>query len=305
MLLNIKLFQIDSIQINFDTEALWMLNIALAIIMFGVSLDISIDDFKRLFKNPKIILVGILSQFILLPLFTFLLVIIIKPHPSFALGMILIAACPGGNVSNFFSKMAKGNTALSISLTAFATLVCIALTPINLNLWGSLYPPTKAILKTVNLNPYELTKLVLLILGIPLLLGMLVNYYQKEMAKKINIVLKPFSVSVFLLLIIIALYDNANIFKNHIYLVLFLVIFHNLFAYFIGYSTAKLFKLSTKDCKTISIETGIQNGGLGLLLIFSFFDGLGGMALLAAFWGVWDIFSGMLLATYWGRKKKT
>lgn len=305
MLLNIKLFQIDSIQINFDTEALWMLNIALAIIMFGVSLDISIDDFKRLFKNPKIILVGILSQFILLPLFTFLLVIIIKPHPSFALGMILIAACPGGNVSNFFSKMAKGNTALSISLTAFATLVCIAFTPINLNLWGSLYPPTKAILKTVNLNPYELTKLVLLILGIPLLLGMLVNYYHKEMAKKINIVLKPFSVSVFLLLIIIALYDNANTFKTHIHLVLFLVIFHNLFAYFIGYSTAKLFKLSTKDCKTISIETGIQNGGLGLLLIFSFFDGLGGMALLAAFWGVWDIFSGMLLATYWGRKKKT
>ncbi|WP_435262194.1 bile acid:sodium symporter family protein [Tenacibaculum sp. nBUS_03] len=282
-----------------------MLNIALAIIMFGVSLDISINDFKKLFKNPKIVLVGILSQFILLPFFTFLLVISIKPHPSFALGMILIAACPGGNVSNFFSKMAKGNTALSISLTAFATLVCIIFTPINLNLWGSLYPPTKAILKTVNLNPYQLTKLVLLILGIPLFLGMIVNHYHKKMAKKINVFLKPFSVSFFLLLIVIALYDNATIFKNHIHLVLFLVIFHNIFAYLIGYSTAKLFNLTDKDSKTISIETGIQNGGLGLLLIFSFFDGLGGMALLAAFWGVWDIFSGMLLATYWGRKMKT
>ncbi len=294
---------IDSIQINFDTDALWMLNIALAIIMFGVSLDITIKDFKRLLSSPKIVFVGILSQFILLPLFTYLLVIILKPHPSFALGMMLIAACPGGNVSNFFSKMAKGNAALSVSLTAFATLICIFLTPLNLQVWGSLYEPTRHILKEVSLNPFELTKLVVLILGIPLIIGMFVRYHHPEMAKKINTFIKPFSVIFFLILIVIALYENAHIFKNYIHLVLFLVIFHNLFAYFLGFSVGKLFKLSKKDTKTISIETGIQNGGLGLLLIFSFFNGLGGMALLAAFWGVWDIFSGMLLATYWGRKK--
>ncbi|PQJ23041.1 bile acid:sodium symporter family protein [Tenacibaculum sp. SG-28] len=302
MPLKTSTINIDEIQINFDTEALWMLNIALAIIMFGISLDITIDDFKRLIRNPKILLVGILSQFILLPALTFVLVLILKPHPSFALGMILIAACPGGNVSNFFSKMAKGNAALSISLTAFATLICIVLTPFNLKFWGSLYPPTNEILQTVALDAYELTKLVLLILGIPLVLGMLVNHYHPKMAKKINTLLRPSSLLFFLLLIVIALYDNANIFKNYIHLVLFLVVFHNIFAYCIGYFTAKSFRLSEKDKRTIAVETGIQNGGLGLLLIFSFFDGLGGMALLAAFWGVWDIFSGMALATYWGRK---
>ncbi len=302
MPLKTSTLKIDEIQINFDTEALWMLNIALAIIMFGISLDITINDFKRLIKNPKVLLVGILSQFILLPALTFVLVLILKPHPSFALGMILIAACPGGNVSNFFSKMAKGNAALSISLTAFATLICIVLTPFNLKFWGSLYPPTNEILKTVALDAYELTKLVLLILGIPLVLGMIVNHYHPKMAKKINTLLRPSSLLFFLLLIVIALYDNANIFKNYIHLVLFLVVFHNIFAYFIGYFTAKFFKLSEKNKRTIAMETGIQNGGLGLLLIFSFFDGLGGMALLAAFWGVWDIFSGMVLATYWGRK---
>ncbi|CAM1372564.1 bile acid:sodium symporter family protein [Tenacibaculum xiamenense] len=303
MLLQTNSLNIDSIQINFDTDALWMLNIALGIIMFGVSLDITIDDFKRLLSSPKIVFVGISSQFILLPLFTFLLVIVLKPHPSFALGMMLIAACPGGNVSNFFSKMAKGNAALSVSLTAFATLICIFLTPLNLQIWGSLYEPTRHILKEVSLNPFELTKLVVLILGIPLIIGMFVRYYHPEMAEKINTFIKPFSVIFFLVLIVIALYENAHIFKDYIHLVLFLVIFHNLFAYFLGYLVSKLFKLSKKDTKTISIETGIQNGGLGLLLIFSFFNGLGGMALLAAFWGVWDIFSGMLLATYWGRKK--
>ncbi|WP_299001215.1 bile acid:sodium symporter family protein [uncultured Tenacibaculum sp.] len=303
MLSNINPLQIDDIKINFDTEALWILNIALAIIMFGIALDIKIEDFKRLKNNPKILFVGLLSQFILLPFLTFILIYIIKPYPSFALGMMMVAACPGGNVSNFFSKMAKGNTALSVSLTAFATIICLVMTPLNLQLWGSLYEPTNIILKSVSLNPFELFKLVLLILGIPIILGMLVNHYHHEMAKKINKLLRPFSIFFFILLIVVALYDNADIFKNYIHLVLFLVIFHNIYAFVIGYVTAKSFKLNNKDCKTISMETGIQNSGLGLLLIFSFFDGLGGMALLAAFWGVWDIFSGMMLATYWGRKK--
>jgi BASS family bile acid:Na+ symporter len=285
---------IDSIKINFDESGLWVLNIAIAIIMFGVALGITIDDFKRLLKNPKILMVGVLSQFILLPAFTFLAILVIKPHPSFALGMMMIAACPGGNVSNFFSKMAGGNAALSVSLTAFATLICIFLTPFNLQFWGSLYEPTNEILKTVSL-----------ILGIPLLLGMVIKHYHSEMADKIEKVLKPLSMLVFIVLIFVAFSQNLEVFVNHIHHVLFLVVFHNISAFILGYFTAKSFGLNKQDCKTISMETGIQNGGLGLLLIFGFFGGLGGMALLAAFWGIWDVFSGMALATYWGRKTKT
>lgn len=295
---------IDSIKINFDESGLWVLNIAIAIIMFGVALGIKINDFKRLFKNPKIVFVGILSQFVLLPALTFLAILIIKPHPSFALGMMMIAACPGGNVSNFFSKMAGGNAALSVSLTAFATLICIVMTPLNLQFWGSLYEPTNKILKTVSLNPFDLFKLVSLILGIPLFFGMLIKHYHTEMAEKIEKVLKPLSMLVFIALIFIAFSQNLNVFANHIHHVVFLVIFHNIFAFILGFYTAKSFGLNKQDTKTISMETGIQNGGLGLLLIFGFFEGLGGMALLAAFWGVWDVFSGILLATYWGRKKQ-
>ena len=295
---------IDAIKINFDSSGLWVLNIAIGIIMFGVELGISIDDFKRLLKNPKILFVGVLSQFILLPAFTFLIILLLKPHPSFALGMMMIAACPGGNVSNFFSKMAGGNAALSVSLTAFATLICIFMTPLNLQFWGSLYEPTNSILETVALDWVDLLKLVSLILGIPLFFGMLIKHYHSEMAQKIENVLKPLSMLVFIALIFIAFSQNLEIFVNHIHHVLFLVIFHNIFAYFLGFYTAKSFKLNKKDTKTIAMETGIQNGGLGLLLIFGFFDGLGGMALLAAFWGIWDVFSGILLATYWGRNSK-
>jgi BASS family bile acid:Na+ symporter len=294
---------IDAIKINFDSSGLWVLNIAIAIIMFGVALAITVDDFKRLFQNPKIVFVGVLSQFILLPATTFLAIILIKPHPSFALGMMMIAACPGGNVSNFFSKMAGGNAALSVSLTAFATLICIFMTPFNLQFWGSMYEPTNVILQTVELNWIDLLKLVSLILGIPLILGMLIKHYHSEMAGKIEKVLKPLSKLVFIALIFIAFSQNLDVFINHIHHVILLVIFHNIFAFVLGFYTAKSFGLNKRDCKTISMETGIQNGGLGLLLIFGFFDGLGGMALLAAFWGIWDVFSGMALATFWGRKK--
>ena len=295
---------IDSIKINFDSEELWILNIALAIIMFGVALSIKIDDFKLLIKKPKILFVGIFSQFFLLPALTFVAILIIKPHPSFALGMMMIAACPGGNISNFFSKMANGNAALSVSLTAFATLICIIMTPFNLQFYGGLYEPTNAILKTVELDPFSLFKLVLLILGVPLILGMLTNIYFEETAKKIEKKLKPFSMIIFLALIVIAVYDNLDIFLNYIHLVAGLVIFHNIGAYFIGFYTAKTFGLEKRDRKTISMETGIQNGGLGLLLIFQFFDGLGGMALFAAFWSIWNIFSGLVLATFWTKDNK-
>lgn len=295
---------IDAIKINFDETGLWVLNIAIAIIMFGVALGIKINDFKRLFKNPKIVFVGVLSQFILLPALTFFAILIIKPHPSFALGMMMVAACPGGNVSNFFSKMAGGNAALSVSLTAFATLICIVMTPLNLQFWGSLYEPTNKILKTVSLNPLDLFKLVSLILGIPLFFGMLIKHYHSEMATKIETVLKPLSMLVFIALIFIAFSKNLNVFLKHIHHVVFLVIFHNIFAFIVGFYTAKSFGLNKQDTRTISMETGIQNAGLGLLLIFGFFEGLGGMALLAAFWGIWDVFSGILLATYWGGNTK-
>jgi BASS family bile acid:Na+ symporter len=294
---------LDSLQINFDTEGLWVLNITLAIIMFGVALGITIDDFKRLFQNPKILFTGIISQFILLPLVTFIFIKLVNPMPSIALGMLMVAACPGGNISNFMTQMAKGNAALSVSLTAFATLVSLVMTPFNLSFWGNMYAPTAEILQTIELDPMELVKLVTLILGIPLILGMLVRKYKPELSAKLSKILKPISLIIFMLFIVIAFYDNFNIFINYIHYVLILVIAHNLLALLLGFYFAKAMRLSYKDQKTLSIETGIQNSGLGLLLIFSFFHGLGGMALLVAFWAIWDIFSGLILASYWAKQK--
>ncbi len=292
---------LDNLKLNFDDNSLWAMYIALAIIMFGVSLEITIDDFKRLSKNPKLVLIGVFSQFIVFPLITFTLITIINPIPSIALGMILVAACPGGNISNFLTHLSGGNTALSVSLTAFATLVAIIMTPLNLQFWGNLYEPTSQILRDVELNPFELAKLVTLILGVPLVLGMLFRKRNPTKATKIAKVLKPVSVVILMLFIAVAFFNNLDIFIEYIHYVIFIVILHNFSGLLGGFYFAKAMKLPYYNQKTLALETGIQNSGLGLLLVFAFFDGLGGMALCVAFWGIWDILSGLVIAYYWSK----
>jgi len=296
---------VDSIQINFDVNSLWLVNITLAIIMFGVALDITVSDFKALFNKPKKVFVGILLQFFLVPAITLLLVYVIQPQASLALGLMMVAACPGGNVSNFMTKIAKGNTALSVSLTAFATAMALFITPVNLAVWANLYEPTALILKKVSLNPLEVTKIVLLILGIPLLIGMYIKQKFPSFAVKLSKIIKPLSFLILIAFIVVAFYNNLDIFYTYIHHAFYLVFLLNSILYMVGFYTAKMAKMSFEDQKTLSIETGIQNSGLGLMLVFLFFQGLGGMALVVAFWGIWDIFSGLVLAYYWNRKSNT
>ena len=296
------MLELDQVRINFDSTGIWVLNLSLAVVMFGVALGITINDFKQLLKSPKLLLVGLLSQFFLLPLITFLLVLCIKPEPSIALGMFMVAACPGGNISNFMTHLAQGNTALSVSLTALATFLAVFMTPLNFQLYGSFYQPTAQLLKTIEIDFFELFKLVVLILGVPLLLGMVFRYRNESIALGLSKLLKPFSIIVFGIIVVLAFTKNITVFNAYIHRVFTLTVCHNMVALLLGFSVAHLFKLSFKNRKTITIETGIQNSGLGLLLIFTFFDGLGGMAILAAFWGIWHIISGLILASYWAKK---
>lgn len=295
--------ELDTIILNFDSESLFFLNLTLAVIMFGVALNITISDFLRIIKNPKSVLIGVLSQFILLPAFTFLLVTIIQPLPSIALGMFLVAACPGGNISNFMTHYAKGNAALSLSLTAISTLLAIVMTPLNFQLWSGLYGPTSNLINTISLSPLEMVKVISLLLGVPLILGMLVQNYFPKFALKTAPIFKIGSILFFIALIILALSKNIDIFKKYIHYVFIIVLVHNILALILGYSVASIAGLSKRNRRTLAIETGIQNSGLGLLLIFSFFNGLGGMAILAAFWGIWHIVSGLTIAIFWSKKR--
>lgn len=296
---------IDAVRLNFSESSLQVLNICLAVIMFGIALDIKWDDFRKVFAAPRAAIVGIISQFLLLPFLTFCLVWLIKPAPSIALGMILVAACPGGNISNFMTHLARGNTALSISLTSIGTMLAIITTPLNLQIWANLYPPTAALLTEVRLDAWDVFQTIAILIGIPLLLGMTLNQHYPIISQKISKKVKPLSVLIFVAFVVIAFTNNIDAFMEYIHHVVLIVFFHNLIALLAGYYAGKIASLPFDTRKTLAIETGIQNSGLGLILIFGFFNGLGGMAIVAAWWGIWHIISGLLLATYWSRKMAT
>lgn len=294
---------LDAVRLNFSQGDLLLLNLALALIMYGVALDIKLADFKYLLQHPKGFLLGVFSQFIVLPFLTWVVISLLNPPPSVALGMFLVAACPGGNVSNFLTNLAKGNTALSVSLTAFSSVSAIILTPLNFALWAGFYTPTSLLLREISLDISEVFFTVGIILGIPLFLGLLTREKLPDFASRASKLLKPLSILIFAAFVVIAFSGNFDLFTQYIGMIFFWVLMHNFAALSAGFLTSKAGKLPLSDVKTITIETGIQNSGLGLVLIFTYFEGLGGMAIITAWWGIWHLISGIILATLWKNRK--
>lgn len=293
---------VDQIRLNFSPQSLVALNGAIGLMMLGVALDLKLADFKRIIVSPKAPAIGLVAQFILLPAFTFLLTLVLRPRPSLALGMILIAACPGGNLSNIMTYLARGNTAISVSMTAVSTAAAVVMTPFNLSLWGSLNPATAPILRQVSLSPLDVFTTIFVILGIPLCLGLLLSRIFPSLADKVRKPFRVISFLIFILFVALALKANWEIFLHVIGLVVFVVLAHNALALSLGYFSGRLLGLEARDVRAVTIEVGIQNSALGLVLIFNFFAGLGGMAIIAAWWGIWHIISGLSVATFWSRR---
>jgi len=301
----------DTVSLRFSQDGLLILNLSLSLIMFGVALGIKVEHFTQLIKNPASVIIGFVSQFLLLPAITFLLVILLKNYitPTIAMGMILVASCPGGNISNFMSSLAKGNAALSVSLTAIATLSAIFMTPLNFAIWGGLFlnisQNTPAdLLQPLIIDPIEMFKTVFILLGVPLVVGMLFAYYVPRITKAIIKPLKILSIIVFFAMVIILFRSNYDFFLRFIKYIFLIVFVHNLIALGTGFAFSTITRRTAYDRRAITIETGIQNSGLGLVLLFNpniFPPGMmiGGMAVVTAWWGVWHIVSGLSIAGIW------
>jgi len=295
---------IDTIRINFEEGQLFILNICLAFLMFGVALDIKISDFTAIFKRPKAPIIGLISQLILLPILTIGLIYLLQPPPSLALGMILISVCPGGNVSNFAVHLAGANAALSVMLTSIVTLSAIFVTPLYFGFWTNFIPGTEQFNSIIEVSPAKMMNTILTLVFLPLIIGMFLNHRYPSVTKRIEKPVRLLSILVFLCFVVFAIAGNYDNIVQYVHLVFFLVLIHNTLAFTMGYWFARLNRLPVYDAQAISIETGIQNSGLGLILIFNFFDGIGGMAMIAAWWGIWHLLSGFALATYWSKKRK-
>ncbi len=301
-----QLAALDSIRINFSARSQMIINIALAIIMFGVALGLRVSGFKRVLKHPKMFLTGLTSQLILLPAFTFVLVYLLRDYltASVAMGMILVAACPGGNISNFMSSLANANTELSITLTSITTLLAVFTTPFNFAFWGNLYAHASNLVRPLHIPFWEMFKIVMLLLGVPMMLGLFVAWKFPKVAEKLKNFFKWLGIIFFVILIILALVANYKLFLKHIKFIFILVLIHNALAFSIGYFFSAAMGLKYKERKTIAIETGIQNSGLALVLIFNpkIFPpelNIGGMMFIAGWWGIWHIIAGLTLAKFW------
>jgi len=292
---------LDAVRLNFSPGSLVALNFVLAFVMFGVALDMKLADFKGISAAPRAVLIGMLSQFLLLPAAAWALTMVLKPQASIALGIILVACCPGGNISNFLTHFARGNTALSVTMTAFSTVGALFFTPFNTSLWGSLNPATRAILREVAIDPVEMCLAVAILLVVPAAFGMSVARRWPDFAARARQPFRILSLAVFLLFVLLALGANWDYFLRYTRRVVVVVFLLNALGLAIGYWAARAAGLSRADRRAVSIETGIQNSGLGLILIFNFFGGLGGMAITAAWWGIWHILSGITVATWWRR----
>ena len=310
-----QLESLNSIIINFGSGGMNVVNILLALIMFGVALNIKLDIFKDVFRKPKSIITGVCLQWIALPAVTFGIALALNHWitPMVALGMILVASCPGGNISNFMSSFAKGNTELSVSMTAVTTAFSPIMTPLNFYLWGSLYYRSISIrgdIPELIIPFFPMLKEILLLLGVPIILGMLFAHFYPKITAKIVKPIQYISIGLFLVMVIGAISQNFTIIIHNIFYIFIIVLIHNACALGTGFLGGTIAKVPNKDRRSLTIEVGIQNSGLGLILLFNpnifppeiWHGHYGAMLIVTAWWGIWHILSGLTVASRFRRK---
>lgn len=317
-----QLASLDGVTLNLGSGTGLVLSIVLALVMFGIALGIKPGTLKRVFTEPKSIITGIALQWVGLPLVTFLLIICLNRWltPMVALGMLLVASCPGGNISNFMSSFAKGNTELSVGMTAVTTVASPLITPFNFWLWGNLYLDYASLYGKMAIPqlviPFaDIFVTVFIILAIPIALGILCARKFPVTTEKIKKPFSYFSIVVFLIMVLGMFIPNWQLFIQHIAIIFVLVLIHNAFAFGTGWTGASIMKLPRLDRRSVTIEVGIQNSGLGLTMLLNpaiFKPELwnnpetgvmyGGMLFVTAWWGIWHIISGLTLASLFRRR---
>lgn len=300
----IELKELESFRLNFSDGSLLVLNLCIAFIMFSVALSLKTEHFTMLVKKPRSMVIGLVSQLLILPLLTLLIILLFDISLSIGLGMILVSVCPGGNVSNFYTMMAKGNTALSVSLTAIVTCLSIFSIPYFFGLWsGLVYNEAAEISLEVSVT--EMVTAVFLVMGIPLIIGILFATRFPDITRKVQKPAKWVSYLILIGFLAFAVAQNVNAFAKYAGDIFLIVVGHNLVSFSGAYLWATLMKCPKPDRKSITIETGIQNATIAFGLVFAFFGGNGAMAIVAGMWGIWHLIAGAGLAAIFSRQKES
>ncbi|GAB4073075.1 bile acid:sodium symporter family protein [Barrientosiimonas marina] len=263
----------------------------LGIIMFGMGLTLTLDDFKGVLKAPASVFIAAAAQYIIMPLVAFGLAVVFQLPAEVAAGVILVGCCPGGTASNVMTFLAKGNTALSVSVTAVSTILAPILTPVLTWLLASQWLPVSAA---------DMVTSIVQIVLIPIVLGIVVRLlFSKQVSKSVAALPLVSVVGIVAVASAVVAVNREEILSTGL-LILSVVILHNVLGLVIGYTISKLFRFDFADQKAVSIEVGMQNSGLGSALALAHFSPIA--AVPSALFSVWHNISGPLIATWWGKK---
>ncbi|MBR3119633.1 bile acid:sodium symporter family protein [Oceanobacillus profundus] len=263
----------------------------LGIIMFGMGLTLSVNDFKGIFKQPKSVLIGVVAQYTIMPLLAFGLAHLFQLPPEVAVGVILVGCCPGGTASNVMTFMAKGNTALSVTVTSVSTLLAPIMTPSLTFLLASQWLPVSF---------GDMFMSIVQVVLLPIVLGVIVRLlFSKQVDKSVSVLPLVSVIGIVAVAAAVVAVNKGSIAETGL-LIFAVVVLHNCLGLLVGYVIAKLFKLNFKDQKAVSIEVGMQNSGLGAALALTHFAPIA--AVPSAIFSVWHNISGPILATWWGKR---
>lgn len=279
-----------------------VLSLVLALMVFSVALELRVDDFKRVLEGPKSVVAGLIPQFILLPVGTWLATLWLDLPPNIEAAMILVASCPGGSLSNFVTHFGRGNTALSVSISAVASILALFLTPFNFAWMMAANPATAGWLKTLSIDASSIWVSLLFLLAVPLSFGLFFAHRFPDLTKKIRKPMGNIALLALFAFVVLGLLRERQQLTLALLPTLGLVIAHNAFGLFTGWITSKAMRVPEVDKRAIMIEGGMQNSGLALGIIAVQFNSDLGMVVIASLWGIWHIVSGISCAFYWRRE---
>jgi BASS family bile acid:Na+ symporter len=290
---------IDDLQLHLSDGFQLAVKGIVALFLFGIALNTRISDFGDVARRPWVIAAGLVAQYAVMPALTLLLTLALDVRGSVAIGMILVVCCPAGNLSNLLTHRSRGDVALSVSLTWISTIAAVVVTPVALAFWCGLNPAAGHLLRNVHIGPWAMVGEAVLMIGLPFALGLLVVWLRPSVAERAHRYVEPAALTFLLLIVVAGLAGQFKTFVAYVGLVALAIVLQNALSLVVGYSTGRLTRLPDSGVRAMTFELGVRNTGLALVLALGFFSDVGGVAFVAAMWGLWDVITGLLLSTWW------
>ena len=293
---------IDALQLELSDDFSLAVKVIVGIFLFGIALDTRLEDFRAVLHRLLAIGAGLIAQFAVMPALTVLLTLALDVRGSVAIGMILVVCCPAGHLSNILTYRARGDVGLSISMSTASLVLAVLLTPVAIAFWCGLNPGADDLLREVSLDAASMAIEVALLIGLPFAAGLAIAWRWPAVSAGARRYVEPAALTLLVMIIVAGAAGQVGRYLEYVAVVAVAIVVQNALSLAVGYGTGRLVRLPPGGVRTMTFELGVRNTGLALVLGLGFFGDLGGVAFVAALWGLWDVTTGLVLASWWKRR---